>query len=399
MTPRLRNDPLTGQEDDDVMRRIKTLGAPPANTFGPPPTRPGAAGPLDAPPPTTNFGIPPTRPMAGPLDGPPAAGTGAREVELSARRRTNAAHSASVDATERAWASRPPVGANSLSARASDSDGAVRSGPLSTRGATPVGRSMREAPERRLETAARRGDLRATQALVGMKQQQQGMDFARERDATNFDQQREMFGLQQQSQQARDEQQRQERFGMFSAEQAAREAQEAQRWNQQLTIFGMEQGNEAMRAERERAQRDEERNRRPNVGTTPIAGTDYVMSHADGRPMGTLPVQRKQAPLPPGMVPVQAERDGVQYGAAQPRAPGVPTIKEFKTAAGISEYREYNEQTGKWRKVQFEDENNDGIDDRQQMGGGDQGSLSTRPAQSTSGGRRVSPFVAAFGNQ
>ena len=45
----------------------------------------------------------------------------------------------------------------------------------------------------------------------------------------------------------------------------------------------------------------------------------------------------------------------------------VPTVKEFKSPDGVStEYREYNPDTGKWRKVQFEDANGDGIPDAQQ---------------------------------
>jgi len=82
--------------------------------------------------------------------------------------------------------------------------------------------------------------------------------------------------------------------------------------------------------------------------------------------MGTLPTTRKEAPLPPGMVPVQAERNGVQYGMPGTPKPTVPTVKEFKNAAGISEYRQWNHEKGGWEKVKFIDENGDGIDDRQQ---------------------------------
>ena len=58
----------------------------------------------------------------------------------------------------------------SLTGRASASDGAVRSGPLSTRGATPVGSGRGMTPERRLEIAARRGDQRANLALFNAEQ-------------------------------------------------------------------------------------------------------------------------------------------------------------------------------------------------------------------------------------
>lgn len=57
-----------------------------------------------------------------------------------------------------------------LTGRASAQDGAVRSGPLSTRGATPVGSGRGMTPERRLEIAARRGDPRANLALFNADQ-------------------------------------------------------------------------------------------------------------------------------------------------------------------------------------------------------------------------------------
>lgn len=57
-----------------------------------------------------------------------------------------------------------------LTGRASAQDGAVRSGPLSTRGATPVGSGRGMTPERRLEIAARRGDQRANLALFNADQ-------------------------------------------------------------------------------------------------------------------------------------------------------------------------------------------------------------------------------------
>lgn len=121
-----------------------------------------------------------------------------------------------------------------------------------------------------------------------------------------------------------------------------------------------------METERQRKAQEAERGRVPTVGTISVPGTDYVMPHADGRVMGTLPTTRKEAPLPPGMVPVQAERNGVQYGMPGTPKPTVPTVKEFKNAAGISEYRQWNHEKGGWEKVKFIDENGDGIDDRQQ---------------------------------
>jgi len=102
---------------------------------------------------------------------------------------------------------------NSLSGRASSRDGAVRTGSLSERGATPVG-SGGMTPERRMKMLARRawtrGDDSAvaglTQASFGMEQRgidrafqagQQGeqRDFMRERDATNHAQGMQMWNL------------------------------------------------------------------------------------------------------------------------------------------------------------------------------------------------------------
>lgn len=57
-----------------------------------------------------------------------------------------------------------------LTGRASAQDGAMRSGLLSTRGATPVGSGRGMTPERRLEIAARRGDQRANLALFNADQ-------------------------------------------------------------------------------------------------------------------------------------------------------------------------------------------------------------------------------------
>lgn len=63
----------------------------------------------------------------------------------------------------------------------------LQTGSLSMRGATPVGRSANN-PQRIAEQMRRRGDPRA---IMQMGMQQQGMDFARERDANNFQQQQQ----------------------------------------------------------------------------------------------------------------------------------------------------------------------------------------------------------------
>jgi hypothetical protein len=280
----------------------------------------------------------------------------AREREMQARFMTNAQHSANVNAAEQAWAMRPPVGANSLSSRATD--GAVRSGPLSTRGAVPVGRSMYD-PSRIAEQAYRQ--RRDPRLLMQLNQQQTMQNFARERDATNFDQQRQFFDMQQAAQMGQYQQQRLDRADQWNAEQQAQAARDAQQFQQQMTMFGLNQGAAAMDAERKRLQEEADRKRVPITGAVQVA-PGFGISYADGRPMGNIPMAKPDAPLPPGMVPVQAERGGVQYGMPVSK-PVVPTVKEFKKADGTSEYRQWNQNTNGWEPVRFIYTNNDGIPD------------------------------------
>lgn len=101
-------------------------------------------------------------------------------------------------------------------------------GSLAGRGATPVGRSMKDAPERRLETAARYGDLRAASKLVELKQAGMQRDFLREQNQVNFDQSKEMYGMQQQDLAAHDAEQRRQRMEDFTREEQLRNQQQPQ---------------------------------------------------------------------------------------------------------------------------------------------------------------------------
>lgn len=142
---------------------------------------------------------------------------------------------------------------NSLTGRASARDGAVRTGSLSARAATPVVGGM--TPERRLQMLGRQAlgrgdrDMVTKLALNEQGQQQRGIDrafsaeqageqrnFARERDAVNFDQSMQMRGL----------------------DQAFAEKRDATNFNQSLTLEGLRTSEQAMRDERERAQRAQE---------------------------------------------------------------------------------------------------------------------------------------------
>lgn len=249
-------------------------------------------------------------------------------------------------------------------------------GGLADLGPVPVGRGM--TPGRRMEMFARRawtrGDEGAAMGITGQlaqmdqrqQMQQQGMDFAAKQNETNFQQGLMMQGMQQGAQFQRDEMQRQQQLDDWQRNQAAAAERDQANFQQGLTMFGLNQGAQAMEAERQRQQQEQDRLRVPNISVMPVPNTDYVMPTADGRVMGTLPVSKPDAPLPPGMAPMQATRGGVQYGMPQPGKPVVPQVKEFKTAAGVSEYREYDAKSGGWRKVKFIDENNDGVDDRTQ---------------------------------
>lgn len=359
--------------NDLTMRRVRYLGAPPASA---------------------------TQPMVIPSKQQSVDEMMPAALERSARAKTNAMHSASVDATERAWASRPPLGADSLSNRASRTDGAMRTGPLSTRGAVPVGRPM--TPERRMETFARRmwtrGDEAGAAQMQGQlarmelqrEQQRSGQDFGREMNDVNFQQGLHMFGLHQQSQEAQEQRHHDRADRMWTRDQEAQKQREDQRWQNQLTLHQMGVDETTARDERMRSQEEADRKRVPNFGQVPIAGTDYAATYADGRFGGNVPMAKPDAPLPPGFAPRSAQRDGILYGPEDSGQPmelpkiyqGDRTHLDPKKRGDY--YYEMDPQTRRPRKI-FVDENNDGIDDRQQMGAGDQGSLSTRPAQAAGG--------------
>ncbi len=338
-----------------------------------------------------NLLMDPTQPNGEP---PPMVLPDARQRELDARKQTNRMHSASVDAADRMFTR--PMGSGGISERATD--GAVRSGPLSTRGATPVGRPM--TPERRLETAARRmwtrGDetgaakMHTILAQVNLQreQQQSGQTFAREQDAVNYAQQQEMFGMHQGAMDARQEQERQDRFQMWTVDKAAQEARDKQQFENQLQIFGLNQGADAMRFDRDQKAQEQDEHRRREFGLKPlpVPGTETpYFQDARGSIYTGSPAAPK-GPIPEGMVPVQTQRGGTTYVRPQPQNAGPPKVQAFKNAAGGEDYRQWDDQRGGWVKVKFIDEDGDGIDDRRQ-GGGDQGSLSQRPAQPTAKSR------------
>jgi hypothetical protein len=161
-------------------------------------------------------------------------------------------------------------------------------------------------PERRMEMLNRRaytqGDtktlMQTTGALLNIAQQQQGMNYGRERDATNFQQGLQMYGMQQQDQQARDQAQRGFQFEEWQRQQEAMRQRDETNFNQSLMLQGLATGEQAMRDERARQQQEMDRNRVPATGSIPVTGTNYVMPYADGRVMGTLPLPQAPPPAP-----------------------------------------------------------------------------------------------------
>jgi hypothetical protein len=180
-------------------------------------------------------------------------------------------------------------------------------GSLANRGVRQIGRSAND-PTRIAEQMRRRGDPRA---IMQLGQMQMGQNFARERDAVNFAQSQMMFGQQQQAMNERDARNFDQGLMMFGLQQQGMEARDAANFAQQQQL-------EAERRAAELAAQNEARNRQPNVSFQPIPGTDYGIPSADGRPMGTVPVNK---PKSTSYAPVQ----GVP-GLMVPTGPGADKL-------------------------------------------------------------------------
>lgn len=149
-------------------------------------------------------------------------------------------------------------------------------------------------------------------------------------------------------------------------------ADEAQKMN---TFFGEQQkvGADMQAADAQTAADAAKQEQAMQVTTTPVPGTDYVIPFAGSKAMGTLPVQRPEAPLPPGMMPTQAMRGGVTYETPQAGKTAKPNISWQTAADGLTKipYETITDpKTGQTmlRKVKIMDENGDGIDDATQGG-------------------------------
>jgi hypothetical protein len=101
--------------------------------------------------------------------------------------------------------------------------------------------------------------------------------------------------------------------------------------------FQTEQANaRALTAERDVKEQADKlaREQMMQVTTTQIPGTDYIIPFAGSKAMGTLPIQKPDAPIPAGLVPQGAVRDGVQYGPAK-QAPNPTRLTPIPGAPSI----------------------------------------------------------------
>jgi hypothetical protein len=168
------------------------------------------------------------------------------------------------------------------------------------------------------------------------------------------------------------DQQQQNQMTMFEREQQAAQQRDATNFEQQQQMFQMQSqqraGESALefqrRQEMEAAQRAAEGDP-TKVTTQRIEGTDYIIPFAGNKAMGTLPVMKADAPLPPGLVPTGAMRGGVQYGQAETaqtgKAPSFTYEKEPSTGRITGAvYPVQDPQTGAWR-LQRADINGDGV--------------------------------------
>jgi hypothetical protein len=162
---------------------------------------------------------------------------------------------------------------------------------LANRAATPVGRSNYDV-NRIAERAYRQ--QRNPRLLMQLNAQTTAQNFARERDAVNFQQALAMNALHNQTQAQRDAQQRQYQ----TQDQAARQHQE-------LMFYGLNQGAQAMEAERRRKQEEMDRQARGVTGVemmpAPGGGFVPVVKHADGTTSlagGYMPAPKPPQPAP-----------------------------------------------------------------------------------------------------
>jgi hypothetical protein len=112
----------------------------------------------------------------------------------------------------------------------------------------------------------------------------------------------------------------------------------------------------------------------PLVDVARLPGTDYVAPIFGGKVSAqTLPMAKPEAPLPPGLMPTEANRGGVTYkapGADKPAKP--PTLKQIYEG-DVQQNVQWNEQRGRWERVKIYnpgDPDDNGIPGDQSAGAG-----------------------------
>lgn len=216
---------------------------------------------------------------------------------------------------------------------------------------------MRMPGERPLAIAARRGDVRAAGMLYGAGQQAASEQMNRAFQTWRDNQQASLRSSERMQERGfqQEDQQQQQAFQMW------RDSQEAQRREAELT-----QGRNWQIEDRTATWQREDAQRKQDGQLTvrPIEGTDYVIPVMGSRPMGTIPVKQKEQPLPPGMVPRSATRDGVTYtpkdGMVQEAPSGIQYEKDPAGRITGAVYPMQDPQTGQW-KLQRLDLNGDGV--------------------------------------
>lgn len=251
---------------------------------------------------------------------------------------------------------------------------------LANRAARPVGRSMRDHPERRMEMAERsamaNGDYEGAARMAGsrmyIKQQAQNL----EQDGVRDSQSMYVNQMQEQGREARHQQTRQDRFDMYNATQAQTQKRQDESWQHNRQAFYEKQGYDAMKYNRDQTaqQQQEQQDREYGLQPTKVDGTSTPYFHNRKGSIFAGSAPEPSGPLPDGMVPQHAQRGGVQYGMPQQGKPEKPQISWQTQPDGskVPYQTKIDPVTGEvtMHRVKVHDANGDGIPDRKQGGGG-----------------------------
>lgn len=226
----------------------------------------------------------------------------------------------------------PMAPVNGLSRRRAPGSNSALGGPV------PVGRSRYDA-DRMAEQMVRRRDPRGAQFLFGQARDAQDRAFSRE-----------MFGAQEGAAMAREQRGEARDDLRFGRELEAEQQREQRRDRRDEFQFGREQQMEEQRYQRRRQDELTDEQRRNGFTTRPLDPNDPTKGTAvvrgDGSLFNILPYEAPPAPLPPGMVPQGATRDGVQYGPAEPPRPEVTWQEDPATGQRVPYQQMIDPQTG-----------------------------------------------------